>query len=119
MSKERRAKVLIFIAAAVVTSALFIDFCDLVYRCGCRSLWAGADEHCNIHSPGPRHCPWCSIGTAGAAGVWAAIVAAQAGVVFLWPGITLAPRAVLALITFPVTGGILAVIIGLSKGYWA
>ena len=39
-------------AAAAFTSVFFIDFCNLVYQCGCRSLWAGADAACNIHTHG-------------------------------------------------------------------
>jgi hypothetical protein len=112
------AKALIFLAAATLTSALFINFCDLVYQCGCESLWAGAADHCNIHDPDSRHCPWCSIGK-GVYAVWGVIVATQAGVTFGWRGLGLLPRILLALAAFPVTGGILAAIIGLAKGYWS
>ena len=119
MSRTGFAKPLIFVICAAITSLLFIDFCDLIYQCGCESLWAGAADHCNIHDPDSRHCPWCSIGTGGAIAVWGTIVAAQAGVVFAWRGLAPASRAALALAAFPVTGGILAVIIGLAKGYWS
>jgi hypothetical protein len=111
-------KIAIFMAAAVVTSALFINFCNLVYQCGCESLWAGAADHCNIHIAGSRHCPWCSIGTAGSVGVWGAIVAAQAAVAFLWRGPGWLLRAAMTILTFPVAGGILALGVGLAKGYW-
>ncbi len=110
---------LIFIASAIVTSVFFIDFCALVYQCGCQSLWAGAADHCNIHNAASRHCPWCSIGTMGAGAVYATIVAAQAVVVFLWRGIGWLPRALFALLAFPVAGGILALLVGFAKGYWS
>jgi hypothetical protein len=112
------AKPLIFAGAAAVTSLLFINFCHLVYQCGCQSLWAGAADHCNIHHADLRHCPWCSIGIAGAATVWGTIVGVQAVVVFGLRGIGTAVRAVLALVAFPVAGGILAVIAGVAQGYW-
>jgi hypothetical protein len=118
VTKPWLAKAMIFGGAAVVTSVFFINFCALVYQCGCESLWAGAADSCNIHDAGSRHCPWCSIGTAGTGAVWAAIVGAQAAVVFLWPGIAWLPRTLLALLAFPLIGGILAVGMGLAKGYW-
>ena len=111
-------RTLLFIAAAIVTSALFINFCDLVYQCGCESLWAGAADHCNIHDASSRHCPWCSIGTFGVAAVYGTILAAQVAVVFFWRGIGWLPRTVFALLAFPLTGAILALLVGLAKGYW-
>jgi hypothetical protein len=115
---QRIARPLIFVAAAAVTSVFFINFCDLVYQCGCESLWAGAADHCNIHDAESRHCPWCSIGNAGAFAVWGTIVAAQAAVVFgLKTGRLV--RGVLAMLAFPVVGGLLALIIGWARGYWS
>lgn len=56
--------------ASVVVAAMFwLQLCDLVYACGCRAIWAGAAEHCNIHvepSGSPHRCPWCVSPTAGA-----------------------------------------------------
>jgi hypothetical protein len=118
VNKAVRGRLVIFLAAAMVTSVLFINFCNLVYQCGCESLWAGAADHCNIHNPQSRHCPWCSIGTAGGIAIWACIVAVQALVAFRWQGIGFLPRAIFALLAFPVTGAILAVLIGLAQGYW-
>jgi hypothetical protein len=115
---QRIAKPLIFAAAATVTSVFFINFCDLVYQCGCESIWAGAADHCNIHDAESRHCPWCSIGNAGTFAVWATIVAAQAAVIFRLRTDLLA-RAVLAMLAFPIVGGILALIMGWAQGYWS
>jgi hypothetical protein len=114
----RLGKTAVFLLAAVVTSLLFINFCNLVYQCGCRSLWAGAAEHCNIHDAESRHCPWCSIGVLGAGAVWGVIVGSQAAVAFLWRGSGWVVRAALALAAFPVVGGVVAVALGLMQGYW-
>ena len=112
------AGVWIFVAAAAVASAFFIDFCDLVYGCGCRSLWAGGGAHCNIHKTQPPHCPWCSIGLGGWGGMYVLILLSQGAAVnrsrgFFWPW-----RLAFALLAFPLTGGVLAVVAGLATGYW-
>jgi hypothetical protein len=117
-SLQRRTGALIFAAAALVTSVFFIDFCAAVFRCGCVSLWSGADAHCNIHMAGGRHCPWCEHGLVASAIPWALIVAVQAGVSF-WPrpmssGLRLAS----AVVAFPAAGAVIAVAYGISAGYW-
>jgi hypothetical protein len=113
-----RARAVVFALSAIVTSVFFIDFCGLVFQCGCRSLWAGADAQCNIHHAGVRHCPWCAIGLAGSVGIWTAIVAAQAAVVFWVRNVPLIVSTVLAFLTFPVAAGLLAIATGLATGYW-
>jgi hypothetical protein len=108
----------IFLVAASVTAVFFIDFCNWIYACGCRSLWAGADAHCNIHQPGARHCPFCAIGVAGGGAVFLAIVAPQAYLSFrparwAWPF-----RLLAALAAFPVAGSGIAILLGWRMGYW-
>ena len=115
---SRRSAAAIFLAAAAVTSVFFIDMCGLIYACGCRPLWAGAATHCNIHDPLSRHCPWCSIGAAGAGAIYAAIVAAQAAVVFLPWRAPAAGRFAAALLMFPAAAGVLGLIAGVAMGYW-
>ena len=112
------AKGRILLIAGAVTSLFFINFCNLVYGCGCTWLWAGADAHCNVHAAHGRHCPWCLHGAASGVGVWAAMVLAQAGVVYAKTGWGWPVRLGLALLTFPVVGGILALVLGLYTGYW-
>jgi hypothetical protein len=111
-------KALIFAAAATVTSVFFINFCAAVFQCGCGSLWSGADAHCNIHTDGAHHCPWCAHSMIASVIPWTLIVAAQAAVSFLpWPmhtGVRLAS----AVAAFPIVGGIVAVGYGLATGYW-
>jgi hypothetical protein len=118
MPLSRKALALTFLAAAVVTSVFFIDLCNFAYSCGCRSLWAGAASECNIHHAGSRHCPWCSVGTAGGILVYSAILAAQAAVVYLGPGEDWKVRLVLAIVAFPIAGLAIAAAMGLSTGYW-
>lgn len=108
----------VFAAAAGVTCALFIDYCNLIFRCGCQSLWAAADAHCNIHHPSPPHCPFCAHGSAGYAIVLAWILLPQFALSW-WPaGRSWVMRLVLAVAAFPVAAGIAAVGLGWFDGYW-
>ena len=113
-----RARIALFTASAAVTSVFFIDFCSLVYACGCRSLWAGADAACNVHIHGVKHCPWCSIGRAGSLGVWATIITSQAVACFGLAGLSPPARCISAFAAFPLTGGVLAFLAGAWLGYW-
>jgi hypothetical protein len=115
LHSSRAQKSLIFAASAAVTSVFFINFCSLVFQCGCRSLWAGADAFCNIHHATGRHCPWCAhnpyIG-------YAAMIASQAAISF-WPSnAPWALRLGAALAAFPALGGAAALVYGLASGYW-
>jgi hypothetical protein len=108
-------KTLIFIASAVFTSVFFINFCALVFRCGCRSLWAGADAMCNIHSESAHHCPWCANNPGFA---YAAMIVPQAVISFRSSTWSWQKRLAASLAAFPAFGGIAAVIYGLVSGYW-
>jgi hypothetical protein len=108
----------VFVTAAAVMSALFINFCDLVFRCGCGFLWTTAAAHCNIHHPQGRHCPWCAHGETGYALAYAAILIPQALASF-WPGSRRwYLRLGAALAAFPLAGGLVALAFGLYDGYW-
>lgn len=111
-------RILLAALASGVTTAFFIDFCNLIYRCGCRSLWNGAAAMCNVHSAGGKHCPWCSIGSSGAFAVWLCIVAVQVYFAIRPRPSTWVARISFALAAFPVVGGFLAIGIGVSLGYW-
>ncbi len=112
-----RAKILVFVAAAAVTMTLFINFCNWAYRCGCQSWWAGVADHCNIHAASPPHCPWCVSALAGYSS-FGVILASQALVAFVpWRG-GAAGRLALALATFPLAGGVMALLWGWYAGYW-
>jgi hypothetical protein len=108
----------IFVAAASVTSLLFLDFCNWIFACGCRSLWAGADAHCNIHHVGAKHCPFCSIGNAGAGAVFIGILIPQAFFSFRPVRWAWHSRFLAALAAFPLAGSAIAFSLGWYMGYW-
>jgi hypothetical protein len=108
-----------FAFAFLFTAVLFINFCAWFYACGCQSLWAGAAEHCNIHQPHAKHCPWCAIGTAGSMTVFGAIVLAQAAVSYRWRASGWPLRLLLSLAAFPVAGTVLGLLTGWWTGYWS
>jgi hypothetical protein len=118
VTARRKPNALIFAASVTVTSVFFINFCAVIFACGCASLWSGADAHCNIHLAGSRHCPWCTQGRVASAIPWALIVAAQAAIGF-WPRpMHAGVRLVSALAAFPVAGAVIAAAYGISAGYW-
>lgn len=117
-SYELLVRAAIFAGGATVALALFLDFCDLVYGCGCRSWWNGAAEACNIHAPAPPHCPWCATGKLGLYVPVGAILLAQAIAVFWPPRLAWPWRGLLVLALFPLVGGGVALVFGLVTGYW-
>jgi hypothetical protein len=104
--------------AFLCTSVFFINFCDLVYRCGCRSLWNGAAQHCNIHQPHARHCPWCNHGEAGYGAIFAAILVPQFAVAWWLRRPRWVVRLALTAAVFPVWGFVVAAAVALWDGYW-
>ena len=115
---QRLLRLLVFAAAVSITCLLFINYCNLVYQCGCVSWWAGAADHCNIHAALPPHCPWCANITAGSSS-FVVVIAAQALAAFAPGGWGAGRRLALALAAFPVTGAVMGVFWGLYTGYWA
>jgi hypothetical protein len=94
----------------------FINLCSWIFKCGCRSLWAGADMACNIHMAHARHCPFCAHGSAGQALVMIAIIAPQLFITlrtWTWP-----VRALAALAMFPLVEGSAALLLGWADKYW-
>ncbi len=102
--------------AVVITCVLFINFCNLVFRCGCTWLWAGAADHCNIHT-GPKHCPWCAIGQNGQLAIWLSMVIPQVWIAFR-SRLGFVSRLAAAIAAFPVMGLVAAGITGWRHGYW-
>ena len=111
-------KIAVFLISAAITCMFIINFCALIYSCGCHSFWAGAAEHCNIHMAGAHHCPWCGIGTSGFYAVQLGIVAVQAAVSFGPAPSNIFARLLASLIAFPIAGAAIAVALGLWQGYW-
>lgn len=118
MPSRAASRIATAVTACGITSVFFIDFCNLVYRCGCKSLWNGAAQACNIHLQEAHHCPWCSIGAAGAVAVWLSVISVQCFVALGWVGLPLILRVLLTFAAFPVTAGILALGMGVVLNYW-
>ena|SRR5688572_4776211 len=113
-----RPRAAIFLTSAVITSVFFINFCATVFRCGCASLWNGADAHCNVHLAGLHRCPWCVHGLIASAIPYLLIIAAQAAVSF-WPkAMPPTVRLASAAAAFPIVGVLVALLYGLATGYW-
>ena len=100
-----------------VTSTFFINLCAFIFRCGCRSLWAGADASCNVHVAASRHCPWCSHGVEGYALVMTLLCAPELAVSVL-PRWHWTARTAVAVALFPTVGAIMAGVFGWYENYW-
>lgn len=104
---------------AAITALLYLNFCDLMYQCGCTWMWAGAADHCNIHTPGAKHCPFCTVGLAPSIAIFAAILAAEAAVAFGWRTRSRWKLIAATGAAFPIAGGLIAVALGIQRGYWS
>lgn len=108
----------LLLAAVGLPSMLWmIQLCDVIYDCGCRPLWSGAAQACNVHAAQPPHCPWCATGVWGTVLPPVAVLGTQALLVFRSPSIRRA--AVLASAAFVVVGGGVGLIFGWATGYWS
>jgi hypothetical protein len=117
-SGPRAVRVTALLVAAGLSGVFLIDLCNVVYACGCRSLWAGAASACNVAAADPPHCPWCVAGWWGLGLPLAAIAGVQTAVL-LWPGrASLLARVLLAAAAFPAVGTFVAVAWGMIVGYW-
>ena len=108
----------LFAISFAADCVFFINLCSWIFKCGCRSLWAGADAACNIHMAHMKHCPFCAHGWQGQAVVMGAIVAPQ---LFLslrsrWAWLV---RMLAALAMFPLVEGLAALVLGTADGYWS
>jgi hypothetical protein len=106
-----------FAVSFAVTCLFFINVCDLIFGCGCRSLWSGADAMCNVHLAASRHCPFCSRGIAGYAGVMTLVSAPQLAV-SAWSRWGTTPRIIVCLLLFPAAMLALGLAAGAYDGYW-
>lgn len=107
----------VFFAAAAVTGIFFVDWCGVVFQCGCRSLWNGIATYCNIHAASGPHCPWCEHPVLGGGIAFGAAIAAQWFAVYKTA--TSAPkRLVVALLAFPLASGLIAFVQRFVWSYW-
>jgi hypothetical protein len=107
-----------FAVSFTITCIFFINVCDWIFDCGCRSLWAGADAICNVHLADSRHCPFCSRGMAGYAAILTAVSAPQLAV-SASSRTSMTTRVVLCLLLFPAMMVAVGYLLGASDGYWA
>ena len=110
-------KVVGFLLMAGFSLLFFLNLCDLLFQCGCRSWWDGADRFCNIHMAEAVHCPWCSFGWWGSILPRAAIVFVQAGLAFAPSRLSWHSRLILGLVCFPVVGAILGLLFAVISDY--
>jgi len=118
----RRQQALAFGVAAACAGILFVDMCDLIFDCGCTSLWSGGSALCNVnHATGP-HCPWCAHPTAGATALLG-VLAAQSSLIYgplplVAASLGVWARLAAALIAFPTVATVLGALHGAWYGYW-
>lgn len=105
------------LAGFVFTSLFFINLCNAVFACGCKSLWSGADALCNVHHPNGIHCPVCSHGALAYSLTFAAIVIPQLAAAFFINRSSWTLRLVIVLALFPLAGALAMTIAGWLDGY--
>ncbi len=115
--KRLAFKMMILTAGVLFTAVFSINWCDLIYQCGCTFYWAGGAEQCNIHTAGVKHCPWCTNPTYGGIAFGFTMVAQT--LVAFWPGEAYLKRFVFTLLASPAAAGLAGVGIGLHAGYWS
>lgn len=107
-----------FAVAFVLSGVLFVNWCAVVFQCGCRSLWNGISVACNIHASQGPHCPWCEHPLAGGGVAFFAMLAAQYVVVYRIDVGGFWRKLGLAMVVFPVVTGVVGLFQGLAWGYW-
>ncbi len=111
-------RICVFSLVATVAGLFFINLCDLIYQCGCVSLWSGGVAYCNIQTPGPPDCPFCDRPALAQASLYATL-GVQGLVAFGPTRLRLPGRLLAGLIAFPVVVGGFGLALGLHAGYWS
>jgi hypothetical protein len=112
-----KTRLAIAMAGFAVTSLFFIDLCNFIFACGCTSLWAGAEAHCNVHQSVRLHCPICTLGPGGYAIVYGLIALPQIAVALLLRRGRWMLRFAIVLLLFPVLGTAVMSVTGWLSGY--
>lgn len=110
-------KVLILTVGIAFTAVFSINWCHMIYQCGCTFYWAGGAAQCNIHHATGPHCPWCSDATYG--GIAFAFTLVVQTFVAFWPGTVYWRNLLLTLLASPLAAAVAGVGIGIHAGYWA
>ena len=111
-------KHVVFLLALAVTGIFFVDWCAVVFQCGCLSLWNGNATYCNIHAPMGPHCPWCAHPLAGGGIAFGAAVVAQWAAVYRTSTSSFMNRLVLAIVALPLASGLVALVQRFVWEYW-
>lgn len=82
-SRVRLLERLSLVFGGLFAVATALRMCALIFGCGCTWSWSGAASHCNIHTPGVPHCPFCVMGSAGLLYVVLPVLIAQASLLYL------------------------------------
>ena len=92
---------------SLITSAFFIDFCNLVYRCGCKSLWNGARRSLQHSLKWDPSLPLVLVSAdGGASGIWLMIVVlCSVFSLFGCNNCAWIPHILVTLSAFPIVGG--------------
>ncbi|MCX6587035.1 MAG: hypothetical protein NTX13_10720 [Acidobacteria bacterium] len=116
---KTKTKIAIFACTAGVAAFFAIDFCNLVYQCGCQGMLGTGAAHCNVHDHlAAKHCPWCTHGGVGFVAAMTPVFATQGWLAFTRRPFGSRQRLLGGWLAFPVLGGIGALLVGLSQGYW-
>jgi hypothetical protein len=110
-------KILIFSFAAGAAYIFYINLCDIMFHCGCHSMWSGGAAVCNVWMENMAHCPFCSHGNWGSLYPRLAIWTGQAAVVFPSWRLSDRNRLLLSLAVFLVVIGIIGLFFAIYSGY--
>jgi len=111
-------KLAVYLGVFAFTALTAIQFCGWIFGCGCHAMWLDGAAHCNIHHKTGPHCPWCTHGGAGFVISMVPVFGAQAWAVFRAGDWGWKTRLGLALVSYPLVGGILGAIVAWVQGYW-
>lgn len=109
-ARQFALKATYFAFLVCVSLVAILPLCDFVYQCGCKVWWRGAAAHCNMHHPGVKHCPFCTVPWVYEA-IVSSIVLSQGWLV--WRGSWL-----WAFFAFPLLGLFSLLVLGVITGYW-
>ena len=110
-------RALVLVGVVGVSYAFFTPFCGVMFNCGCKVLWDGAGNFCNVHNLGGPHCPFCSTGSWGKMLPRGSVWVTQAAVVLAPLNISWKSSLLLGLMAFIGTALLIGLVFLLTTGY--
>ncbi len=107
-----------FLVAFFLGSLFFVDWCGVLFQCGCHSLWSGASSLCNIHIGDGPHCPWCKHPLLGGGVAYSVMVLTQWLTASRFLRFRFAGRLLISLFASLLLTGIVGIIQGFVWKYW-